>query len=199
MMKRGYFKVNETKQNRRICSALMQNGIERHEIYFDRSGHMQFQILQSKLNPGDTLVIHQICDICDTIAELFCFVSWVRYKQVDLVSLKEPWLRINGDMARGRELIHLIEQLHRLQQNEKVHHPARYVAAENTSALDIGNRSGLSRGQRAKFDAAVAMYQKSGLSVREICLHMELHERTFYRYLKKYKPDMPLRTDKKHI
>lgn len=199
MVKRGYFKANEEKQGRRIYSALVRSGIERSEIFFDRSGHMQFHLLQSKLNPGDTLVIHRIGEICDTIDELFCFISWLRYKQVDLVSLKEPWLRLGAEIPQGQALILLIERLYRLQQNKEIHHPAQFISAENSPELDRDGHSRMSGSQRAKFDAALAMYQKSELSVREICRHMEINERTFYRYLKKNKSGVPLRTDlKKH-
>lgn len=198
MVRRGYFKAKEANQNRSICSAFMRSGVERNEIYFDRTGHMQFHLLQSRSNPGDTLVIYRICEICDTIAELFCFVSWVRHKQLELVSLKEPWLRLSGDLPRGQDLVLLIEQLYHLQQNGKIYEPVPFASTEHIAESGAGRRSGISGSQRAKFDAALAMYKRSGLSVREICRQMELNERTFYRYLKRYEPDIPLRMKKTH-
>lgn len=178
---RGYFRLSGAGNGfQGDMMTLIEAGVSSGNLFFEKNGRAELGRLLELSEPGDTILIVRLEDICGRIRELFTLLKRLASRGIGLRSLSEPWFRLTSDALHDGALCELIGHLYDL----SLFLSKRQGQAASGPVRSVGRPKGIDPQSRLKMNTALALYQQQNeMSVSEICRQTGLNERTFYRYL----------------
>lgn len=133
------------------------------------------------MEENDTLVVPSLVELSDGLTSLFTILIEIYDRGIKLISIQEQWLTLDSERCNWRDLFEGLGQLN----SEIVSQRTKQALAKKKEA---GHKLGRPLGSRAisnqKLRQGYQLYQSKTMSIREICLLLDLNVRSFYRYRK---------------
>jgi len=133
------------------------------------------------LREGDTLIVWKLDRLGRSLKHLIEVVNLLKERNISFKSLKDG---IDASSPMGAFFFHVTASLAELERN---------IIRERTQAgLDAARARGKKGGRKyaiseEKFITAKKMYEAKIISVKQICMQLNIKESTFYRELKRRK------------
>lgn len=185
-MKYGYARISHRSQNlSRQIESLREHGVD--ELYEEiQSGRDEerpvFQQLLQKVQPNDVIVIHSLDRLMRSTIHLLKVVNELKEKEVNLVSLNEPWLDISGENPQSEFMLTIFSAVAQLErQNTKLRQKEGIEVARLKGDVQFGRP----KKSPKKIEHAIKLHQEKKHTVREIEQITGVSKTTLYRELKK--------------
>ena len=192
----GYVRVSSTDQNeRRQIRALSEAGVLKTNIYMDKlSGkdfdRPQYQMLLSKLQPGDLIYVLSIDRLGRNYSEIQR--QWhiiTKEKKADIYVIDMPLL----DTRQGKDLMGtfiadlVLQILSFVAQNERENIKKRQI-----EGITAAKAKGVLFGRPKKeipsnFSGIIELWEQKKLPLTEVLVQCNISEATFYRRLREYR------------
>jgi len=184
-MKYGYARISHHSQKiQRQTEALEVFGVDK--LFQDvQSGkddeRPAFQKLLEVANPGDTIVIHSLDRLMRSMFHLWKVIEELRKKEINLVSLNEPWLDISGNNAQSNLMLNIMGSFAQFErENLKIRQREGIEIALNNPDSNYGRP----KKDVATVRHAMKLYQDKTHTVKEIERITGISKATLYRRLK---------------
>lgn len=181
----SYARISHRSQNiQRQIEALEAFGVDK--LFQDvQSGkddeRPAFQELLEVAKPGDVIVIHSLDRLMRSMFHLWKVIEELREKEINLVSLNEPWLDISGNNAQSNLMLNIMGSFAQFErENLKIRQREGIEIALNNPDSNYGRP----KKDVAKVRHAVQLYRDKTHTVKEIERITGVSKATLYRKLK---------------
>lgn len=186
----GYARISKVDQNlNRQIDQLMDYGIHKSDIYMDKvSGTKRYRdelndLLDNKLQPGDTIVVVDITRISRSTKDLLSIVELIKSKGANIKSLKDDWLDTTTDNPYNDFLLTVMSGLSQLERDLISQRTKEGLA----SARARGRVGGRPKIDKKTIERALMLYDSENLKVNDICDLVGISKPTLYKYINKRK------------
>nr|WP_099222165.1 recombinase family protein [Listeria costaricensis] len=180
----GYARVSTRDQKLDLqIEALKQAGCQK--IYQEKqSGRLikreQLGLLLKDLKHGDTLVVYKLDRLGRTTRQLLELIEFLRSQGVHFVSLQD---HLDTSTSIGRFIFTVMSAFAEME--------AELIRERTLAGLESARKKGHIGGRppvpAEKITAALNLYERYDLPIREIAAQCEIAPSTLYRYIKKNK------------
>lgn len=169
--------------------ALLRYGVAQKNIYIDtgsgaKSDRENLDKLLSKLREGDTLVIWKLDRIAKSVRHLTQLVTDFKENEIDLVSIKEPFLDTTS--SYGKFIFTIFSGIAELERDILIERTLAGQESARRRGVKIGRKKGLSKKAKEKAILAENYYRDESkqLSINEILKLTGIRsKKTLYSYL----------------
>ena len=184
-MQFGYARISHKSQNiQRQIEALEAFGVD--ELFQDvQSGkddeRPAFQNLLEVAQPDDVIVIHSLDRLMRSMFHLWKVIEELRKKEINLISLSEPWLDISGNNAQSNLMLNIMGSFAQFErENLKIRQREGIEIALSKSDSNYGRP----KKNATKVRHAIEIYRSKTHTVKEIEHITGVSKATLYRKLK---------------
>lgn len=185
MKKYGYARISHRSQNiQRQIESLTDYGVERifQDVQSGRDDQRpSFKELMDIVKPGDVIVIHSLDRLMRSTVHLWKTVEELREKEVNLISLGDPWLDISGKDPNSEFMLTVMAGVAQLErQNTLIRQKEGIEIARHNPEVKFGRP----KKTKTKVDYALKLYDEKEHTIKQIEDITGVSKATIYRRLK---------------
>lgn len=186
-MKLGYVRVSTIEQNEaRQLEALLNNGVERDNIYIDKKSgkntdRPKLKELLSFVRRGDCVVVESISRIARNTKDLLSIVEQLQSKAVEFISLKE---NIDTTTPQGKFMLTVFAAMAELERDS--------ILERQREGIAIAKSEGKYKGRKpisideALFKKTIVEWKAGQITAVKAMDILKLKPNTFYRRVKEF-------------
>ncbi|MEG2728780.1 MAG: recombinase family protein [Mucinivorans sp.] len=172
----GYIRLRKGQ----LIDKTMMTELHKHNIDQIIADEDPLEILAAMAD-GDTLVVNSIGDLSSGLSSLLSVLAQISVRQVNLISINEPWLKLDPTLYDWNELFTGLVQFNTSILSSRT---KEALAQKRASGCKLGRPQGSKRVSDQVLRRGLQLYADKTMNVREICTMLKLNTRSFYRYIK---------------
>lgn len=186
----GYVRVSSQDQNEaRQLKSLKEAGCTRlytEKISGATTERPELQRMLSELEPGDTIVIHELSRLSRSTKDLIELVEMLKEKGVGLRSLSDSWLDLSDDNPMSEFMFTIFSGLAQYERKLTKQRQEEGIAIAKANGKYKGKKTKLVEGgeEEVRMKAIVNAY-KEGTSIADIRKTYKVGTGTIYRLLER--------------
>jgi DNA invertase Pin-like site-specific DNA recombinase len=186
-MKIGYARIDSSNENlENQLQALKQAGcrwVFREHVFRNSKSSQkrtEFERMLLKIKAGDVVVVQKLDRIGQSLEQLTELLEFFDEQKIGFVSLYD---KIDTTGSEWNAIIPLLKAILEFNRNLKSASTKSGLQRAKNRGIRLGKKPGLSEETKQKAQKAKKLYKKDGLSIKRICLTLEISRSTFYRYI----------------
>lgn len=192
MRKIGYVRVSSVDQNpARQLKQLEEIGMDilfQEKVSGATQDRPELKMMMSELQNEDTIYVTDLTRITRSTRDLFELVDEIKGKGANLKSLKDTWLDLSENNPYSQFLMTVMGGVNQLERD--------LIRMRQREGIELAKKEGKYKGRVKKYHKnhagmkhALELYEKGGMTVKQICEITSISPASFYRRLKEYKND----------
>src|SRR5665811_2635061 len=186
----GYARVSTSDQSLNLqIDALLQEGIERKNIYTDKISSMakerkSLTILWDFAREGDTIVVWKLDRLARSLIHFTKLMNELEEKGVKFKSVTEPFIDTTKESSHSRFLVHIFAALAQLERDIIVERTKAGLESARIRGRVLGAPKGLSKKNKQKAVLCEEYFKEGEMTVTDICDRLGISRATYYKYLR---------------
>ena len=186
----GYARVSTSDQNLDLqIDALLQEGIERNNIYTDKISSMaterkSLSKLWDFVREGDTIIVWKLDRLARSLIHFTKLMNELEEKGVKFKSVTEPFIDTTKESSQTKFLVNMFAALAQLERDIIIERTKAGLESARRRGKILGAPKGLSKKNQQKAVLCEEYFKEGRMTVTEICERLDISRATYYKYLR---------------